>query len=281
VIVVEQIDELREAIDRLKSERPESIVGFVPTMGALHEGHLSLIEKAAQNSTIIVCSIFVNPTQFNDSKDLENYPRTIEEDKKKLLETACDILFLPNQKIMYPDGVKPYSIEFGGIEKMMEGKFRPGHFEGVAMVVERFFRIVQPDKAFFGLKDFQQLTIIRKMVEERSLDIEIIPVAIKRSEKGLALSSRNALLSDQQREDALVIYHSLLELMKNIKDGMELNAAKNLARLKIEASPLELEYLEVVRNADLKAVETPEEGISCCVAAYCGSVRLIDNMQLN
>ncbi|MEZ4923159.1 MAG: pantoate--beta-alanine ligase [Crocinitomicaceae bacterium] len=279
--IFEQIEDLQKAIQRLKDEQPGAIVGFVPTMGALHEGHLSLIEEADHHSTIIVCSIFVNPTQFNDSSDLEKYPRTVEADIAKLERTACDILFLPSVKTMYPEGVQPYSIDFGGLDKVMEGKFRPGHFEGVAMVVERFFRMVEPDKAFFGRKDFQQVAIIKKMVQVRALKVEIIEVDIKRSEDGLALSSRNMLLSDQEKEEALVIYRSLLKLKNDVADGMELQAAKHFAEKSIEDSTLKLEYLEIVRDSDLMPVSSVEQNITCCVAAYCGAVRLIDNMQIN
>jgi pantoate--beta-alanine ligase len=278
--IVTQIDDLKKAIETLRSEHSDNIVGFVPTMGALHDGHLSLIKAASQKANIVVCSIFVNPTQFNDINDLEKYPRTIEADKAKLAQSDCDILFLPNQKVMYPNGVEPYSIDFNGLDKVMEGKFRPGHFEGVAMVVERFFRIVEPDKAFFGRKDFQQIAIIKRMVEVRSLPVEIVEVGIKRSEKGLALSSRNALLSDAQKEQALVLYQALLQMKNNVAEGMELKAARKIAENTILKSTLELEYLEVVRNADLTPVDQAEDEITCCIAAFCGEVRLIDNMQI-
>lgn len=279
--ITEHIDQLQSAIEELKNEQTDPILGFVPTMGALHEGHLSLIETAKQNSTIVVCSIFVNPTQFNDSKDLERYPRTIDEDIVKLKSAGCDIVFIPAVQDVYPDGVQAYSINFNGLDEVMEGAFRPGHFEGVAMVVERFFDLVKPDKAFFGLKDFQQVAIIKLMVRTRGLDIEIIPVPIKRSEKGLALSSRNMLLTDIQKEQALVIYQALLEMKKNIAEGMHITAAKNLATAKIEESALKLEYLEVVKNDDLTIAEDLFHPVTCCIAAYCGDVRLIDNMQLN
>ena len=219
MIISKDLDELRKAISNLKKDNPNKSIGFVPTMGALHQGHLSLVEKASEHTDIVIVSVFVNPTQFNDSSDLEKYPRTLQSDTEKLRQTACDILFAPNEKVVYPNGPKPYEINLGFVGKTMEGKFRKGHFEGVCMVVERLFEMVKPDKAFFGLKDFQQVAVIKKMVELRSIPVEIIPVEIVRSDKGLALSSRNALLSEQQKEDALIIHQTLLLGKSLVTDG--------------------------------------------------------------
>jgi pantoate--beta-alanine ligase len=279
VIIVKNQREILEAIETAKIEKPEAIIGFVPTMGALHEGHMSLIESAKSQSDIVVCSIFVNPTQFNNPDDLKTYPRTIDADRQLLEEKGCDILLLPDVKDVYPNGEQPYSIDLGGIDKSMEGAFRPGHFKGVCMVVERFFEMVQPDKAFFGKKDFQQLAVVRKMTAVRNLPIEIVGVPIKRAENGLALSSRNALLTEQQREDASLISRAL-------KSGLEFSKANNNAaataqhiEAQFEGTAMEVEYVAIIDNDTLEPVDTVSTNSSVCTVVYYGKVRLLDNMQ--
>lgn len=277
MIVVKNIEELKKILVELKEETPNKKIGFVPTMGALHKGHLSLIDKALQHSNYVLCSIFVNPTQFNNLKDLEKYPRTIEDDIQLLKSQGCDLLYLPSEKEIYPDKNKTYKIEFGDLDKIMEGKFRPGHFKGVAMVVERFFDLISPDIAFFGQKDFQQVAIIRKMVEKRKMDVEIRDCPTQRSSTGLALSSRNSRLSEKELEDALIIYQTLEFGIKNRQIGMDTSEFADKMKSFFSNGKLELEYLEIV-NDKLETPETLSEGCTCCIAAYCGSVRLIDNM---
>jgi pantoate--beta-alanine ligase len=265
----------------LKKENPASILGFVPTMGALHDGHMSLIKTAKSVSDRVICSIFVNPTQFNDPRDLERYPRTIETDKKMLEENGCDYLFVPTVNEVYPNGTDAaYSIDFEGLDELMEGKFRPGHFKGVAMVVERLFDLVRPEMAFFGRKDFQQVAIIHQMVKVRNLKVKIKVVETLRNQEGLALSSRNALLSQQEKIDALIVFKTLSmarELAKTVKSTEVLRS--QLIAL-FNSGKLTLEYLEIVDDRTLQPIETIQENCTCCIAAFCGNVRLIDNMAL-
>ena len=191
-------------------------IGFVPTMGALHQGHISLVNQAVSENKTTVVSIFVNPTQFNDPKDLELYPRTLENDLKLLEPTGCAIVFAPNEKEVYPEpDLRKFN--FGKLETVMEGKHRPGHFNGVAQVVSRLLVVVKPDKAYFGLKDLQQLAIVKSMVKQLQLPVEIVPCAIIREKSGLAMSSRNELLTDEQRKNASVISETLFKA-KELKE---------------------------------------------------------------
>lgn len=281
MIVSEHIDQLKNSLSELKKQQANAKIGFVPTMGALHEGHLSLVQKALEQTDIVVVSVFVNPSQFNDKGDLDKYPRTIEADKKLLEKVGAHILFLPSENVMYPDGIPDYKIDFEGIDKVMEGQFRAGHFKGVAMIVERLFDTVQADKAYFGLKDFQQVAIIKQMVKQRKINIEIVPVATVRSPKGLALSSRNQLLSDEQKEEALIIYQTLQkgkEWAKEIRDAGQL---KSKMIHHFQQGSLKLEYLEIVDPNSLQPLKEMNEQAHCCIAAYCGNVRLIDNLSLS
>lgn len=271
--------ELHELIAELKSEQDSPRVGFVPTMGALHHGHLSLIEQASNRCNIVVVSIFVNPTQFNNQDDLKKYPRTFEEDKKLLETITCDLLFYPEVEDVYPENYIAPEVDLNGLDLVMEGAFRPGHFDGVVNVVNRLFELVQPDLAFFGKKDFQQLAIIKRMVGQLNWNIEIVAVDIKREQTGLALSSRNARLSDQQKQEALIIFETLnygLELTKS-----ETNCTRIKAQMisYFEKGALNLEYLEVANSNSLRPALSTNEPIVCCIAAHCGEVRLIDNME--
>ena len=210
--ITHTITELNNAINQLRTGNLN--IGFVPTMGALHQGHLSLIDEAKEKTDIIITSIFVNPTQFDNKEDLVKYPNTIESDIKLLEKQAkCDILFCPNANEMYQDSISSDHYDFGGIENQMEGKFRKGHFDGVATIVKKFFEIVNPDFAFFGEKDFQQLEIVKKMVEIEKLNIQIIGCPIFREKDGLAMSSRNIRLNESQRNDAPTIY----KILKQVK----------------------------------------------------------------
>lgn len=276
-----QIDQLREVISRYKENNPNAIIGFVPTMGALHEGHLNLIETAKQQCDFVVCSIFVNPTQFNDSKDLDRYPRNKEADQLLLESVNCDLLFYPTEDEIYPGGVPNYKIDFQGLDKVMEGAFRDNHFQGVAMVVERLFEIVNPDRAFFGLKDFQQVAIIKHMVRLRNIDIDIIPLPIVRSKEGLALSSRNQLLNASEKKDALIIVQTLNHAKEQWNDQGSVESFKQMLTDFFNKGNLRLEYLEIVDNETLQPITEKQKNVSCCIAAYCGEVRLIDNIQIS
>jgi pantoate--beta-alanine ligase len=280
VLIVDKISDLKEIISNLRTENTQQKIGFVPTMGALHNGHMSLIEIAEKQSDIVVCSIFVNPTQFNEKKDLDSYPRTLEKDLKLLSDYSCDIVFVPSADEMYPDKKNDYSINLNGLDKVLEGKFRPGHFEGVCMVVEKLFNIVLPDKAFFGIKDFQQVAIIKQMVIEKQINVEIIACPIKREPSGLAMSSRNELLTAEQREKAKVLSQTIFKGKEVFENGGGLEEMYDEMYKIFNQSDLKLEYLEVVDNITLKSVTFVSNHCSICIAAYCGEIRLIDNCQL-
>lgn len=278
--IVRTKNELQKAIQLLKNERKAAKVGFVPTMGALHEGHASLVKKAKQLSDIVVVSVFVNPTQFNNQEDLKRYPRTFERDVHLLENEATDLLFYPDVDAVYSDGIPEIKVDLNGLDQVMEGQFRPGHFEGVIMVVSRLFDLVQPDIAFFGRKDFQQLAIIQQMTNKLNLQIEICPVEIFRSDKGLALSSRNALLSSDEKEEALIIVETLkfgARLALTEKDGQKV---KQGMLDYFSKGDLKLEYLSIVDSNTLQDVSIIDTNTTACIAAFSGKVRLIDNYQL-
>ncbi|MGQ9847237.1 MAG: pantoate--beta-alanine ligase [Bacteroidales bacterium] len=280
MIVVKHISALKQIVARYKNEG--KIIGFVPTMGALHKGHLSLVERAKKDSDVVVVSIFVNPTQFNDKTDYEKYPRLVEQDIRLLEnEGKCDVVFLPSEAEMYPEPDKRH-FDLGYLETIMEGKFRPGHFQGVAQIVSKLFEAVEPHKAFFGKKDFQQVAVIRRLVEIMNYPIEIISCDIVRESNGLAMSSRNLRLSSDDFHRAQVIYQTLskIPMWLHIKTIDEI---KQLVKDNIEAvSPFKLEYIELVDTHTLKLVTNLNEhkSITACVAVYCNDVRLIDNIEI-
>ncbi len=257
-------------------------IGFVPTMGALHQGHLSLIQKAAEQCDIVVCSIFVNPIQFNNPGDLEKYPITIEKDLDLLEETGCDLVFIPDTEEMYPEPVKE-SYSFGSLEQVLEGACRPGHFNGVAVVVKRLFDIVMPDKAFFGEKDFQQLLIIKALVKQCSLPVEIVPCAIVREDDGLAMSSRNVRLTDHQRRNAPFLFETLKKAAA-MGPSESVDAIVKWGNDQINNHPdFKPEYFCI---ADCELLQPVADKINhksarLLVAAWMGDVRLIDNMLIN
>lgn len=250
-------------------------------MGALHDGHLSLINIAREQSDVVVCSIFVNPTQFNDPADLEKYPRPVEADIEKLKSVNCDILFLPPVHEMYQQG-ESWHIDLGYLEHILEGKSRPGHYQGVTQVVKKFFDIVKPDIAFFGQKDFQQVLILRKMTEMLEIPVNIVMCPIKRESDGLALSSRNIHLSEVERRNALAL-SSALQTTKDYFQKKDLASLKEEAVAFLNASEgIDLDYFEIYDAATLKPAESKEvESIIALVAARSGETRLIDNMILN
>jgi len=255
-------------------------IGFVPTMGALHEGHLSLITKAKETCDLVVASIFVNPTQFNNPADLDKYPRMPEKDAALLESVGCDFLFLPTTESIYPEGYEHLKMDLAPLDEVMEGKYRPGHFAGVIDVVSRLFDIVKPTHAFFGRKDFQQVMIIKYMTKKLNLTIEIVVGETIREQSGLAMSSRNLRLTEQQKQQATVIYETL-SFGKEMAPFLSPQEVLIEMISIIEASTLELEYLEIVdAETLLPLTDFWLPGATACVVAYCGEVRLIDNLEL-
>jgi pantoate--beta-alanine ligase len=252
-------------------------VGFVATMGALHQGHLSLIELAQQHNDVIICSVFVNPSQFNDTKDLEKYPRTIEADIKLLEQVNCDILFNPGVNEMYDDN-EQWHLNIGETEHLLEGEFRPGHYQGVTQVVYKLFNIVKPDTAYFGQKDYQQFLIISKMVDMLNMPVELVMCPIKRENDGLAMSSRNIHLSADDRRHALVLSRTL-NFIKDKFDSHDIPALKKEAAQLINVEPgVELDYFEIADGDTLHMATPNSKKIVALVAAKVGKTRLIDNV---
>ncbi|NBP67678.1 MAG: pantoate--beta-alanine ligase [Cytophagia bacterium] len=258
------------------------LIGFVPTMGALHQGHLSLIEASKKAGCFTVCSIFVNPAQFNNADDLKKYPRTLEEDVKMLQSIGCDVLFSPTAEEVYPHKSNTH-FDFGSLGTTMEGEFRPGHFSGVALVVSKLFHIVEPDHAFFGQKDWQQFTIINQLVKDLNFNIQLHPIPTLREQDGLAMSSRNQRLTTAQRAKAIIFYQSLLECQSRLATGETLNTISPSIKSKIEQdTELKLEYLQLANRQNLyslNSVEEPNQAV-LCIAGFVGDVRLIDNILL-
>ena len=257
-------------------------IGFVPTMGALHSGHLSLIESAKSQCDVVVCSIFINPTQFNDAKDFDRYPRNYNDDAELLKSVNCDILFLPSVKEIYPDESFKLNIDFGFLETVLEGKYRPGHFKGVGMVVKRLFELVNPDHAFFGLKDYQQFMVIKKLVEIYQFPIQLHGMPTIREKDGLAMSSRNKLLNTEEYKEALV-------LSKMLRQSIENYSNKSIEELKAEViaeianHPLmKLEYFEFADAENLQIMNEKNDSKNpiALIAAFVGKIRLIDNMRM-
>ena len=268
---------LREYLLQIRAD--DKTIGFVPTMGALHDGHISLIGLAQQYSDELVCSIFVNPTQFNDPKDLEKYPRAIASDTKMLEQANCDILFNPGVEQMY-DGNEQWHLDLGELEHLLEGKFRPGHYQGVTQVVYKFFDIVKPDTAFFGQKDYQQFLIISKMVELLNIPVKLIMCPIKREPDGLAMSSRNIHLSPDEHQHALVLSQTLNWVKDNFDDS-NIPQLKTEAEVLIKSAPgVDLEYLEIADGDTLLPADQNTKKIVALVAAKVGKTRLIDNVVL-
>lgn len=252
-------------------------MGFVPTMGALHQGHISLIKQAQRESEVVVCSIFVNPTQFNDPKDLAQYPRPIEHDIAMLESVNCDVLFLPEVHEIYETDQK-WTIDLGGLDQVLEGEIRPGHYQGVTQVVKILFDIVQPDKAFFGQKDYQQCLVIQKMVALLKLKVHIVVCPTLREADGLAMSSRNVHLSAYERSQSVALFQAL-KLAHEAFESHSIEEIKILASNYLKASPgIALEYFQICRGDTLEAAVSKEGRLVALVAARLGKTRLIDNM---
>lgn len=278
---VKTVRELRAAIARARSEGKR--IGLVPTMGNLHSGHAALIVKAAQRADFVVASIFVNPLQFGVGEDLDTYPRTLAADQEKLLQAGCNLLFAPTVEEIYPGGMAGQTrVSVPQLSEGLCGASRPGHFEGVATVVNKLFNMVQPDMAVFGQKDYQQLAVIRAMVHDLNMPIQIIGEPTVRADDGLALSSRNGYLTAEQRAIAPLLYRSLSQMTAAIKHG-----DRDFAKLRaeqvqqIEAAGMRLDYLEVRQGVHLRPATAEDHDVVILVAAYLGATRLIDNLHLN
>ena len=266
----------------LKSIQSGKTIGFVPTMGALHEGHLDLVKRSKIESDVTVVSIFVNPTQFNNAEDFAKYPITLEPDLNKLEAEGTDFVFLPNSSTIYPE--KPIlTLNFGELERILEGEFRPGHFNGVGIVVSKLFHIVRPDKAFFGQKDLQQVAIVKRLVRDLSFNLQLVVVPTRREIDGLAMSSRNLRLNPKERTQALILYLSLSKAKDELLAGRPWAEVQNQIHQDFkETSLARLEYFELVQPEYFTRFENfePHQKSSICVAAYLGSVRLIDNLPI-
>ena len=271
-----------ELIVFLSNYSKKGSVGFVPTMGALHQGHISLVKKSLNQNDLSVCSIFVNPTQFNNKSDLKNYPNSLEEDLKLLEKSGCDVVFTPSVKEIYPNGLPTKVYDFGVLDKVMEGAVRPGHFNGLAMVVSRLFEIIQPQRAYFGEKDFQQLAIIRSLAAQKFKNIEIVPCSTLRENDGLAMSSRNLLLNTRYRTAAPRIYERLLTVQKRAKNTSVSELRSWMINSFKKDEDLILEYFEIADARSLKKSahwsDFPKH--IACLAVFAGTTRLIDNILL-
>ena len=278
--IIGSVKELREAVKAEK--RAGKSVGFVPTMGFLHDGHLSLVRAAKSDNELVVASIFVNPTQFGENEDLDAYPSDLEGDQTKLESEGVDILFYPTVDEMYPEGYSTYVNVEGDMTGILCGTSRPGHFKGVATVVTKLFNMVAPDKAYFGQKDAQQVAVIERMVRDLNMDLEIVPCPIHREADGLAMSSRNTYLSESERKDALVLSASLFEAKDKILAG-EKKSANIIAGIVDKISSVDyaiIDYVEIVDALTLNRIETIEGDILIALAVKVGKPRLIDNLRL-
>lgn len=276
--VIQTIKELRTELKQFREEG--KLIGFVPTMGALHEGHASLVRRAVAENDVVVVSVFVNPTQFNDSNDLVKYPRTLEADCRLLEKEGATLVFAPSVEEMYPEP-DTRRFHYAPLDTVMEGKYRPGHFNGVCQIVSKLFLIVEPHYAYFGEKDFQQLAIIREMVARLDMPVRIVGCPIVREEDGLALSSRNARLSAEDRTHALAISRTLFDSLTYSKTHTVAETQTFVEKAIAESEGLELEYFELVDGNTLQKISSWDETDYAvgCITVYCGEVRLIDNIK--
>ncbi|WP_298364484.1 pantoate--beta-alanine ligase [uncultured Lutibacter sp.] len=273
---------IKSVQQKIKSLKKGTSIGFVPTMGALHKGHLSLIERAKKENDIVVVSIFVNPTQFDKKEDLINYPKTIDKDLSLLKSVYCDLVFAPSSSEIYANNIKSENFEFDGLEFQMEGKFRDGHFDGVGTIVKRLFEIVKPHKAYFGEKDFQQLQIIRSLVKNYKIPVKIVPCEIYREDDGLAMSSRNARLTIEHRLAAPFIYKTLKKVKLKFGTENALDIVKWVENEFKKDPLLELEYFEIAEEETLQTIKNnnPKRKYRAFIAVFAGKIRLIDNISL-
>lgn len=271
------IQGLSASLNPARSAR--KIIGFVPTMGNLHQGHLNLVREARKLCDVVVVSIFVNPIQFGPNEDFDNYPRTLEQDQQLLADVGCDIVFAPTVEQMYGNKPRLTNISVSGITNDLCGLQRPGHFDGVAVVVTKLFNIVQPNYAFFGQKDYQQLAVIRQFVQDLNIPLEVIGVPIARAEDGLALSSRNGYLSEQERATAPVIFQSLKTAEQQLHAGKTLEEALAGIRQTLTDAGLVVDYIEV-RTPELQKIDEFNQDVVILIAAKLGKTRLIDNLQI-
>lgn len=278
--IIRKVDEMKFKIQEIK--KTGKTIGFVPTMGYLHEGHKSLIDRAHKENEIVVVSVFVNPTQFGPNEDFEKYPRDEKKDSQLCEQAGCDVMFIPEPKDMYPEGYNTY-VDVLGLTEGLCGASRPGHFRGVCTVVLKLFNIVKPQRAYFGQKDAQQLAVIRRMALDLNLDVEIVGCPIVRESDGLALSSRNVYLSADERREALVLSRALQEVKKLIEEGQNdvFTIKEKMIRMINAAKYSQIDYIEFVDNRSLKPVEKVKGEILVALAVRIGKTRLIDNMVVN
>ena len=278
---MQRITSAKEIFNISKDQRNKGHkIGFVPTMGALHEGHLSLVRRSKSENDITICSIFVNPTQFNEVSDFQHYPRTLERDAELLESIECDYLFAPSASEVYP--IPDQTVyDLGEVANVLEGEQRPGHFNGVASVVKRLFEMVIPHRGYFGLKDYQQYLVIKKLVENYDLDVEVIGCPIIRTQNGLAMSSRNTLLEEKQAQHALILNQHLAQAKKLIKEGEAPESVEEIIRSGLKTNGVDLEYFQIRKADDLSNPSSTDEPLIALVAARFGEVRLIDNMNLS
>ena len=277
--IFKEIGSLKAYLNHARSS--QSTVGLVPTMGALHPGHISLIKASRTENSITVCSIYINPTQFNNPADLAKYPRTLEQDVSMLQDNGCDVVFCPENTMMYP-GPSQISFDFGSLDKVLEGEFRPGHFSGVARVVSKLFNIVHPDRVYFGQKDYQQFKVIERLVEELKFDLLLQCKPIVRENDGLAMSSRNKRLNPEERNRALILYQCLKQTQQRVLSGESFSLVRTEMAILCQRQGIKMEYLalaDIENFTLLENVVLPERTI-LLIAAYVGDVRLIDNLFL-
>lgn len=276
MLLINKVSEIREHVKNAKKEGKK--VGLVPTMGFFHDGHLELMRQARKECDVVIVSIFVNPTQFGPGEDYEDYPRDIERDMQLAEEVGVDVIFNPSVEEMYPDGFSTY-VEVKGITGKLCGRSRPGHFKGVATIVTKLFNSVQPDVAFFGQKDAQQVLVIQKMVKELNIDVEIRTVPIVREEDGIAMSSRNLYLNDEERKAARILYRSIQKAQQKVQEGeRDVNRLKGAVIDMISSEPLaKIDYVELLTYPELEEKDVLEGKMLLALAVKIGKARLIDN----